>query len=267
MNAQLVAARSQLRQLDREHPEWTHRQLAEEIGYSRDWVRKWRKRLRAASPDDETVLWGQSCARKTPCAKVIPAVIERILEIRDHPPDNLQRVPGPKAILYYLQRDPAVAADGVYLPRSTRTIWKILDQHGRIYHPPIQEHEPVERPAPMQAWQIDFKDVSSVPPEPEGKAQHVVETLNAVDCGTSLLVAALPRQDYTAKSVILTMAEIFRMNGLPQDLTFDRDPRFVGSWSGQDFPAAFVRFVLCLGVRAHICLHRPDKTPLGLSVI
>jgi hypothetical protein len=39
----------------------------------------------------------------------------------------------------------------------------------------------------MQSWEIDFKDVSTVPAEPEGKKQHVVETLNMVDVGTSIL--------------------------------------------------------------------------------
>jgi len=43
-------------------------------------------------------------------------------------------------------------------------------------------------------------------------------------------------------------------------LTFDRDPRWVGSASGRDFPAACVRFLLCLGIQPHICPpHRPDK--------
>jgi len=45
----------------------------------------------------------------------------------------------------------------------------------------------------MTAWQADFKDVSSVGAEPEGKRQHVVETLNLVDSGTSVLLDAQVR--------------------------------------------------------------------------
>jgi transposase InsO family protein len=42
-------------------------------------------------------------------------------------------------------------------------------------------------------------------------------------------------------------------------LTFDNDPRFVGSPSGRDFPSALVRFLLCLGVQPNVIPpHRPD---------
>ena len=43
-------------------------------------------------------------------------------------------------------------------------------------------------------------------------------------------------------------------------LTFDRDPRWVGSASGRDFPSALRRFLLCLGIEPQICPpQRPDK--------
>jgi transposase len=55
--------------------------------------------------------------------------------------------------------------------------------------------------------------------------------------------------------------EFLQRSGLPAMLTFDRDPRWVGSASGRDFPSAFVRFLLCLGIQPTICLpHRPDKS-------
>lgn len=259
MESQHYVARAKLRELQQQYPEWTHQQMADAIGYSKDWVRKWRKRLREAPPGDEAVLWGQSRARKTLPSPLEQCVIDRILEIRDHPPDNLRRVPGPRAILYYLHRDETWKASGVRLPRSTRTIWRILDQNGRIYHPPEIEHEPVERPEPLVAWQIDFKDVSSVPADPEGKKMHVVETLNVVDVGTSILIAADVRSDFTEVTSIVAMAGVFLVNGLPHSLTFDRDVRFVGSPSSRDFPAAFVRFLLCLGIEVHLLPpHRPD---------
>jgi hypothetical protein len=46
-------------------------------------------------------------------------------------------------------------------------------------------------------------------------------------------------------------------------VTVDRDPRFVGRWSGRDFPAPLVRFLLCLGIDVNICPpHRPDLNAL-----
>lgn len=55
------------------------------------------------------------------------------------------------------------------------------------------------------------------------------------------------------------VAQFLREHGLPRMLTFDNDPRFVGSASGRDFPSALVRFLLCLGVRPNVIPpHRPD---------
>jgi hypothetical protein len=51
-----------------------------------------------------------------------------------------------------------------------------------------------------------------------------------------------------------------RAYGLPAMLTFDRDPRWVGSASGRDFPSALRRFLLCLGIEPTICPpRRPEK--------
>jgi transposase InsO family protein len=262
MEEQWYVGRARLRELLDEHPDWTQGKLADACGRSLGWAKKWCKRLRQADPDDETVLHGLSRARKHPPPSIAPEVVEHILEIRDSPPGNLQRTPGPCTILYYLHQDEQLKANGAYLPRSTSTIWKILDRHGRIWRPPPVEHQPLERPDPMSAWQVDFKDVVTVPPDPEGKQQHVVEVFNVVDAGTSILVDAQPRTDYNAETAIQAMAQTLLLNGLPDTITFDRDPRFVGSWSGRDFPSAFVRFLMCLGIEADVCPpQRPDLNP------
>ena len=120
----------------------------------------------------------------------------------DHPPHNLQRTPGPTAIIYYLQIDEELQETGLHLPTSTSTIWRILDQHDRIHRPPPRQHEPLERPEPMTSWALDFKDVSTVPPDPEGKQMHVVEALNVVDEGTSILLDALVRDDFNGETAI-----------------------------------------------------------------
>jgi hypothetical protein len=260
MEEDWYADRIRLRQLLQAHPGWSHRACAAEIGRSLGWIKKWTKRLRAAAPDDDCVLRGQSRARKHPPPPWDARVIARILEIRDQPPEHLRRTPGPKAILYYLQRDADLPALGVLLPRSTRTVWRILSQNGRILRPARPTHEPVDRPAPLTSWQLDFKDAATVAAVPEGKRQHSVEVLNTVDVGTSLLLDAQAEEDFTAQTSVVAVAQLVRAHGLPERVTFDRDTRFVGSWSSRDFPAPFVRLWSCLGVEVTICPpHRPDK--------
>ena len=54
----------------------------------------------------------------------------------------------------------------------------------------------------MEAWQLDFKEVTTVVEAPGDKQMHLVETLNIVDCGTSILVDNQARTDYNAETVI-----------------------------------------------------------------
>ena len=102
MEAEWSADRANLRLAVRDHPHWSVPQLAQHIGRSVSWVKKWRQRLREAPTEDEAVLHSQSRARKHPPPALSQLAIERILAIRDEPPANLQRVPGPRAILLYL---------------------------------------------------------------------------------------------------------------------------------------------------------------------
>jgi transposase InsO family protein len=62
-----------------------------------------------------------------------------------------------------------------------------------------------------------------------------------------------------AEALFEVVARFFCQHGLPGMLTFDNDPRLVGSPAGRDFPSALVRFLLCLGVIPHVIPpHRPD---------
>src|SRR6266516_2516929 len=141
-----------------------------------------------------------------------------------------------------------------------RTIYRILQQAGRIAHRLPQVQEPQERPAAMRYWQLDFKDASTVAPEVDGKRQHVVEVLNVIDEGTSVLVDAQVSTNFHAETTLEAIAELFVRQGLPQVLRMDRDVRFVGSPSGSDFPSALVRFCECLGVGVLLCdPHHPEQ--------
>ncbi len=260
MEAQWIAERAALRCLARHHPDWTHEELARCVGRSRSWVKKWLGRLDQAPPDDLSVLHSHSRARHTPPPALPPALVERILAIRDAPPEQLKRVPGPRAIRYYLPRDPIVQAQGLVPPRSTTTIWKVLCRHDRIAHEGRRRHQPAERPAPLEEVQMDFKDASTVPTEPDGKQQHVVEVCNFVDAGTSIALWAQVSADFHAETALEAVLSFLRQYGLPRQMTFDRDPRWVGSASGRDFPSALVRLLRCLGIEPQVCPpHRPDR--------
>jgi len=259
--AELIAKRAALRWLAQQHPEWTHQDLADALSMSRSWVGKWLRRLRQADPGDVMALHSRSRARHTPPPSVAsqPAVVQRILEMRLEPPENLQRIPGPEAILYYVHRDPALQRAGVRLPRSQTTIWKILRQAGYIEQDRRRKPRPLELRQPGEEVQFDLKDASSVPADPEGKRQHVVEIANFVDAGTSIWLHREVRGDFDAEALFEVVAQFLRDHGLPRMLTFDNDPRFVGSPSGRDFPSALVRFLLCLGVQPNVIPpHRPD---------
>ncbi len=261
MEEQWQVDRARLRRLQREQPQWSISRLAQEIGRSTTWVKKWRKRLAEADPDDRDVLKSRSRRPKTAGPQIEAMVIERILAIRDNPP--LNRIPGPLTIKYYLHEQEKDDPLGCYLPTSTSTIWRILDDHQRIYRPnPPEPEDPLPLAEPMELWQIDFKDVTTVrrvQPEVD-KQQHFVETLNMVDTGTSILVDNPARYDFNAETAIRSLATVLQSVGCPRQITFDRDPRFVASAGSGDFPAPFLRFLACLGINADICPpQRPDR--------
>ena len=162
--------------------------------------------------------------------------------------------------MYYLPRDPALHDRTEALPRSTRTVWKILRRNERISQERRRKRKPIERPQPLEEIQMDFKDASSVQAGPAGKQQHVVEVFNFVDAGTSILLDAQVQADFHAQTVLEGVIHFLQQYGVPPKITFDRDPRFVGGATGRDFPSPLVRFLLCLGIHPNVCPpHRPDK--------
>ena len=60
METEWRLARERLRDLLGEDTKRSHRELAEQLGYSVAWVRKWRRRLAHAASEDEQVLHSQS---------------------------------------------------------------------------------------------------------------------------------------------------------------------------------------------------------------
>ncbi len=260
---ELFTKRATLRHLMQGHLNWTNAALAQEVEMSEAWVSKWRSRLIDVEMSDSSVLWSQSRRPKTIHRKVTPELEAKVLAIRDDPPDGLQRTPGCEAIHYYLEKSAEVKAGELPLV-CPKTINQILHKHNRIVKPLEREYEPLTRAAPMEAWAMDFKDVITVKSEETDKKMHQVETLNIVDSGTSILIDNPSRLDFNAETVIINLAATFQREGLPRLLTFDRDPRFVGSASGRDFPSPLVRFLRCLDIEPDICPPRqPFKNPFA----
>jgi hypothetical protein len=262
MEEQWVIDRAKLRQLIHRHPQWSTKQYAQAVGRCRKWVQKWKNRLEATDPNNQAALHSQSRARKTPPEPYHPDVIERILALRDHPTEDVPRKLGPRTILFYLNQDEDLIARGLRLPRSTSTIWKILDTHQRLVRPAKIKHAPFERPEPMDTWEIDLTDVRGAAADHYDKQQHQVEAFAVVDRGSSILVDLQASDQYRAENVMVAMASTLNQHGLPRCIVFDRDPRLVGSWSTDEFPSAFMRFLLSLGIAIEVCPpHRPDLKP------
>ncbi len=232
--------RIELLNLMKKHPQWSIARLAQTLNRSQSWVKKWRKRIREAQHITRDTFKSRSRAPKTRPKRVSKRVRMAILSFRDQLQSVYNRVVGPKTILYHLHIDPLLKDE--YLPRSSYTVWVILKAGGRI-PTRVREHHPVERPAPMCHWELDF-----------GQVKDNVEFLSVVDRGTSILVNTQAKKHYTAETALLAIYELFVLNGLPQKIRFDRDSRLVGSWGMDDYPSAFLRFLLCLGIE-------PDPTP------
>jgi hypothetical protein len=65
---------------------------------------------------------------------------------------------------------------------------------------------------------------------------------------------------FTLSTLLEVIVQFLQTYGLPGILTFDRDPRFVGTSLGRDFPSALLRFLLCIGVEPNVCPpQRPDQ--------
>jgi transposase InsO family protein len=150
---------------------------------------------------------------------------------------------------------------GVAVPRSSRTVWKLLRQHGSILPRVPRQHQLLEPREPLEEVQIDCKDATvAVDPSGEGKRQHVVEVCHFVDAGTSILLSAQAHDAFREETAFEAILAFLRTYGRPPMFTFDRDTRWVGSSSGRDFPSPLVRFLISLGIAPNICPpQRPDK--------
>ncbi len=101
MEEEWMRDRALLRDLLQKTPDASPRELAQATGRSVSWVKKWRKRLCEGDPHDQELLCARSRAHHAPYFRWDVCLIRRIVEMRFSPPENLKRVPGPRALLYY----------------------------------------------------------------------------------------------------------------------------------------------------------------------
>jgi transposase InsO family protein len=240
MESEWELDRIRLYQLRREHGDWTLLRLAQAVGRSLSWVKKWLKRFRETATPSLRMFQSRSRAPQHRTKQIVSAVRDAILGLRDALKERYGRVVGARTILYHLHQDTTLQRQGVYLPRSPRTIWQVLKAGGRI-PTRVRELHPVERPEPLSHWEMDF-----------GQLGDRFEFLTVVDRGTSILVETQAQAHYNAETALLAVAQLLLIVGLPLKLRFDNDPRFVGNWLTDGYPSPLMRFLLCLGVEPDI---------------
>jgi Homeodomain-like domain-containing protein len=160
MEVDWVCQRAHLRALLQLHPDWSQQQLADAVGCSKSMVAKWKKRFAEVDPNHAALLFSRSRAPHHHPARISEEVVERLIEMRLCPPENLRRMPGPKALLYSLARDETLRLRSLRLARSTRTVWKILDTVGLI--------EPDARTGPFAGAPTQASATASASASPTG---------------------------------------------------------------------------------------------------
>lgn len=251
---QWVYDRMQLYRLMRDHPDWSPKSLAEAIGRSERWGRKWVQRFRAIASPTLSMFQSQSRAPKSNPRRISEAVKDAICELRETLSEQYHRPAGAKLIRLSLEQHTALCQANLRLPTSSRTISQILRERGYIQSPPEPEHIPLELEDPMAEWELDFCEIRLV--------NGHFEFFLVVDRGASRVVYLEGGDGYQADSALQAVCRLFELNGLPQRLRFDRDPRLVWSWRADGYPAPLVRLLHVLGVEPVICPpRRPDKKP------
>ena len=249
-----VYDRMRLYHLLQAQPTLTVRESSEILGRSERWVRKWKQRFVSSEDVSFTTFQSQSRAPKTRPRQTSAGIKDMVCELRESLSDAYYRAAGAKLIRHYLQKDETLVESGVFIPTSSRTITKILRERGYIRSTPKREHEPLELMEPMEEWEMDFCEIRLV----DGSFEFFL----VVDRGTSRVVHVEGCEGYRADTALLAVIRLFSLNGLPKRLRFDRDPRFVWSWSADSFPAPLVKLLHVLGVEPIICPpRRPDKKP------
>lgn len=241
--------------LMQEHPHWSPASYAEVIGRSRRWVRKWQKRLREDENGTLAKFVSASRAPKTRPKETSPEVKNLVGDLREDLSEKYHRKAGARLILLELRKRKDLEDLGYFVPKSASTINNILHELGYIEKPKKKWREPLVLPEPNEEWEIDFGEIRI-------DFETKLEFFLVVDRGTSRVIYLEGSRGYNAETALEAIARLFILHGMPKRLRFDRDPRFVGSWTSDSYASALVRFLRVVGVEEVICPpRRPDKKP------
>jgi hypothetical protein len=242
-----IFERMQLYHLLKKYPEWTNQHFADELGKSESWVRKWCSRFMRTSQPNFKIYLSESCAPKT-IWRETPVVMKNVIaDMRVELSEQYHRKAGPKLILHELRKREGLRDADHYLPNSERTIAKILREMGYVVPPCHRERQPLVLPAPNEEWEMDF-----------GQIRLDEETIFEF----FLVVYLEGSTGYNAETALEAVTRLLMSQGLPKRLRFDRDSRFIGSWTRDSYPSPLVRFLRVLNVEPVVCPpYRPDKKP------
>jgi hypothetical protein len=214
--------RRRLYGLVQEHPEWSLRAYARELGHDAGWVRKWVARFKACVTPNAAMFRSQSRRPKQHPTQLGMKVKDTICELRESLSERFWRRAGAKTIQYYLKQRQEL------LPCAS-SIYKVLRERGYVRVPRPVVHEPLTLPPLMEEWEMDFGEIYL------GEAEGILEFFLVVDRGSSRVVYVEGSSGYRAESAIDAVTRLFAAQGLPKQLRFDRDPRLWGSWTRDSY--------------------------------
>lgn len=244
-----IYERQRLYALRQAHPEWSLRSYARELAHDLRWVRKWLKRFEPWAEPTPSMFQSQSRKPKSSPRQLGQAMKEQICQLREELSERFHRSAGAKTIQYFLKQA------GASVP-CARSILKVLHERAYIALRQRPEHIPLELPAPMEEWELDFGEIYL------GEVEGSLEFLLVVDRGSSRVIYLEGSSGYQAESAMEAVLRLFAAHGLPQRLRYDRDPRLWGSWTRDSYPSPFTRLLRVLGIEPVICPpHRPDRKP------
>ena len=260
--SQRIYDRMSLHRLAKKYPHWQPIQFAADLGRSERWVRKWLQRFESVARHHFSMYLSQSRAPKHRPRQTPNWVKDAICELRETLSEQYHRPAGASLIRHYLpahlQEYPSFHETETFVPTSTRTLNRILRERGYIRSPRRPEHQPLVLSDPMTEWEMDFCEIRLPRNCPEGRFEFFL----VVDRGTSRVVHIEGCEGYRADTALAAVIRLFALHGLPKRLRFDRDSRFVWSWSADSFPAPLIRLLHALGVEPVVCPpRRPDKKP------
>src|SRR5579871_1045603 len=247
--SQLIYERQKLYALMHEHPEWSLRTYARTLKHDLKWVRTWAKRFKAVVAPTLEMFRSQPRKPKHSPKQLADTLKDAICDLRESLSERFNRAAGAETIQYFLK------AQVEALP-CARSIYKVLHERGYVQIRRKPARFPLELPAPMEEFEMDFGEIYL------GPVEGVFEFFLVVDRGTSRVIYLEASHGYRAESALEAVVRLFDKQGLPKRLRFDRDPRLWGSWTRDSYPSLLVRMLRVLGVEPIVCPpRRPDMKP------